>query len=142
MPAGSAGLAAHLPAALGYDAPAQNSWPACTRPLAIVGTPAATAQANVAKGNGKQVLFLAARERPPDLDRYDGLLLTGGETAARVLRHLGVESLDLRGEAFTRVPVGLCIGGTRPDLPIALKSGGFGPPNAIDAALERLASGG
>jgi uncharacterized protein YgbK (DUF1537 family) len=76
------------------------------------------------------------------VDACDGLLLTGGETAARVLRHLGVEALELRGEALPRVPVAVCIGGGWHGRPVALKAGAFGPADAIDAALERLSRGG
>jgi uncharacterized protein YgbK (DUF1537 family) len=138
LPAGTAGLAARLPAAFGLDTLPPPRWPPCRCVLAIVGTPAAAEQARVAAAHGADVAVLGLGEEPPRVDGYDGLLLTGGETAARVLRLLGVDTLELRGEAYPRVPVGLSPHGLR----IALKAGAFGPPDAIVRALEALARGG
>jgi D-threonate/D-erythronate kinase len=140
MPAGTAGLAAHLPHAFGYDARPPQPRPGCAHPIAVVGTPAAAHQARVAQERGKTVVKLGPNETA-NFDQYDGLVLTGGETAARVLRSLGVEALELIGEASPRVPVARCVGGRRAGLAVALKAGAFGGPDAIDRALEVLARG-
>jgi uncharacterized protein YgbK (DUF1537 family) len=140
LPAGAAGLAREVAHALGIAAPPTSGWPACTKPLAIVGSPAAMDQAQMAAARGKDVLLLGPEELPATAG-HDGLLVTGGETAARVLRWLGADFLELCGEAFPRVPVGVCRGGPSDGLVFALKSGGFGPPDAIDRALEALLRG-
>jgi uncharacterized protein YgbK (DUF1537 family) len=142
LPAGTAGLASRLPAAFGIPPAPTGSWPACERVLAIVGTPAAALQASVATDHGKEVVVLGPGEPPPRLDGYDGVLVTGGETAARVLKALSVESLELRGEAQPRVPVAICRGGRFAGLRVALKAGAFGSAEVIDLALEALARGG
>jgi uncharacterized protein YgbK (DUF1537 family) len=111
---------------------------ACERPAAVVGTPAAAAQASVAAQRGKSVITLGPGESPPNLDGYDCLLLTGGETASRVLRGFGVEALELTGEAGPRIPIARCAGGRRDGLVVTLKAGSFGAPDAIDLALEAM----
>ena len=140
--AGASGLASRLPAAFGFHKTPHHQWNPCRRPLAIVGTPAAMAQARVAIDGGKDVVVLGPDELPGDLDSHDGILVTGGETAARILRWLGAETIELRGEAQPRVPVGVIIGGSRHEMPIAIKSGSFGTENAITLALDALARGG
>lgn len=140
--AGTSGLASRLPLGFGFDRVPRQRWKPCKRPLAIVGTPAAMAQARVATDSGKNVMVLGPGELPADLDAHDGILVTGGETAARIIRWLGAETIELRGEAQPRVPVGVCIGGSHDDMPIAVKSGSFGTENAIALALDALARGG
>ncbi len=141
LPAGSAGLAEALAPALGLGPPSR-SWPASHRPLALVGTPAARQQARVAREAGFQVREPAAGEwTARDLDGFDALFLTGGETAARVLAGLGAHSLELLGELLPRVPVGRLLDGPRAGLVVALKSGSFGAPDAIARSLARLQSG-
>jgi uncharacterized protein YgbK (DUF1537 family) len=103
----------------------------------VVGTPAAAAQAQHAREHGKTVITLGPGETA-DVDAYDGLLLTGGETAARGLRGLGVEALELVGQAYPRVPIARCLGGPSEGLAVALKAGAFGGPDAIEIALEAL----
>jgi len=138
LPAGSAGLAAELPRAFGFGAPPPPPAPGCRRPAALVGTTAAAGQARLASERGKTVIRLGPGEVPEGLDTYDGLLLTGGETAARVLRSLGVTALELTGEAYPRVPLARCLDGARPGLTVALKAGAFGAEDAIDRALEAM----
>jgi D-threonate/D-erythronate kinase len=135
--AGSAGLAAALARALGLGpapaAPAQG----CKRPLAVVGSPAAAAQGAFARARGWAVWVLGPGQLP-DLDDHDGLLLTGGETAARVLSWAGAETLELLGEAAPRTPLARVRGGRLDGLPVVLKAGSFGGENAIDRALAVL----
>ena len=72
----------------------------------------------------------------------DGVFVTAGDTASLVLRWLGGDALDLRCEVFPPFPVGLCRGGSNDGLPVAVKSGAFGPLDVIDRALDGLERGG
>src|SRR5207249_1705465 len=90
--AGTAGLAAALARALGLGPLPAASGPGCGRPLAVVGSPAAVGQALHARALGGDVQVVGHGELPV-LDGHDGLVLTGGETAARVLRYLGATGL-------------------------------------------------
>lgn len=57
---------------------------------------------------------------------YDGMILTGGETASRVLRHLGARDIELRGEVLSGMPYGVVRGGAASGLRVITKSGAFG----------------
>lgn len=140
--AGASGLASRLPAAFGFDKARIREWPPCKRPLAIVGTPAAMAQARAAQDSGKDVVVLGPGELPKGLDGHDGILVTGGETAARIMRWLGGNSIELRGEAQPRVPVGICVGGPHDGMLIAVKSGSFGTDKTITRALDAMTRSG
>jgi D-threonate/D-erythronate kinase len=135
--AGTAGLAAALARVMGMAPPAPAPPPGCVRPLAVVGSPAAAGQAEYARVRGWDVQVLGPPSLP-DLDGYDGLLLTGGETAARVLTAVGAQGLLLLGEALPRAPMARVCGGHLDGLPVVLKAGAFGPENAIHRALEAL----
>jgi uncharacterized protein YgbK (DUF1537 family) len=137
--AGTAGLAAALARALGLEPPPAAPAPACVRPLAVVGSPAAAAQAAAARAAGWEVQGLGPGELPV-LRGHDGLVLTGGETAARVLRHLGAEALELLGEALPRAPLARVLGGRLDGLPVVLKAGAFGGEDAIHRALAALSA--
>ncbi|GHB01085.1 four-carbon acid sugar kinase family protein [Streptomyces termitum] len=66
---------------------------------------------------------------------FDGLVLTGGETAEAVLRALGAVGLDLHDEPEPGIARGVLAGPPgAPRLPVVVKAGGFGD----DAALLRL----
>lgn len=135
--AGTNGLASALARALGW-APAPPAPRArCRRPLAVVGSPAAAGQAAHAREHGWEVCLLGPGELP-DLDGFDGLVLTGGETAARVLAANGGSSLDLLGAALPRAPLCRVADGRLKDLPVVLKAGAFGPADAVRRALEAL----
>jgi uncharacterized protein YgbK (DUF1537 family)/phosphoglycolate phosphatase-like HAD superfamily hydrolase len=70
-------------------------------------------------------------------ERAVPLLLTGGATAAAVLGRLGVEALEVLGEALPGVPVARA----RPDgRLVATKAGGFGGPEALAVARGALAA--
>jgi uncharacterized protein YgbK (DUF1537 family) len=135
--AGSAGLAAALARALGLGPPPAAPGQDCERPLAVVGSLAAAAQATFASARGWVVQVLEPGGLP-ELDGHDGLVLTGGETAARVLGGAGAEALDLLGEALHRTPVARVRGGELDGLPVVLKAGAFGAEDAILRALRRL----
>jgi uncharacterized protein YgbK (DUF1537 family) len=64
-----------------------------------------------------------------------GVVATGGDTAAALLKQWGIGGLRLIGEVETGVPIGLAIG-PRP-LIVALKAGGFGHDATL--ALARIA---
>lgn len=135
--AGTAGLAAALARAMGLGAPPAVPPPACVRPLAVVGSLAAARQAEYARSRGWDVQVLGPHGLPR-LDAYDGLFITGGDTAARVLKAAGVEALDLVGEALPRAPMARLRGGRLDGMPAVLKAGAFGPDDAIHRALEAL----
>jgi 4-hydroxythreonine-4-phosphate dehydrogenase len=71
----------------------------------------------------------------PALERAAGLLLTGGETARAVCDGAGLTVIDLIGEVESGVPLGRA--GT-PTRAIVTKSGGFGHPGTLIAALDAI----
>ena len=138
IPAGTAALAARLPIAFGLEPTAPRDLPACARPVAVIGSPAAAKQAAYALSAGKTVIVLEPGQVPHDIDGFDGLFVSGGETASRMLRWLGVETLEVVGELLPRVPVAVCRGGPHDGMPFAMKSGAFGPVDAVARALDGL----
>jgi uncharacterized protein YgbK (DUF1537 family) len=59
------------------------------------------------------------------------LVLSGGTTAALVLRALDIHALELRLEIAPGIPCGLAQGGPFHGAPVVTKSGGFGGPDAL-----------
>ena len=59
------------------------------------------------------------------------LVLTGGETAAFVLRALDASSILLAGEVAPGIPWGILEGGVAGGCMVVTKSGGFGPRDAL-----------
>lgn len=139
IPAGSAGLAAALAAvmagAVQPTAPARPRPPAS--PLALIGSPAAAAQAGYALARGWHVVQRQKTD-PVELGGHDALFLCGGSTATGVLRALGASGIVLQGEVAPRVPAGQILDGPHRGLPVALKSGHFGSLDVIHTALTRL----
>lgn len=80
----------------------------------------------VARRLGEAILRL----RPP---AGTTLVLSGGATAQVVLRALGIDMLELAGEALPGLPIAGAGGFT-----IITKSGGFGEPDALLALLGHL----
>ncbi|MGA1983761.1 MAG: four-carbon acid sugar kinase family protein [Acidobacteriaceae bacterium] len=64
------------------------------------------------------------------------LILTGGDTAAFVLKSLGASSILLAGELAPGIPWGFVAGGMADDCMVITKSGGFGGRDALIRALE------
>lgn len=64
------------------------------------------------------------------------LVLTGGDTAAFVLRALGARSIRLRGEVARGIPWGVVEGGAAEGCLVVTKSGGFGAADALLRAYE------
>lgn len=70
-----------------------------------------------------------------------GLVLTGGDIAAAVLRELDCRAIDLGGEIQPGLGWGRLVGGHRPGLAVATKAGGFGGEDALAAAVAFLKGG-
>jgi uncharacterized protein YgbK (DUF1537 family) len=66
-------------------------------------------------------------------------LLTGGDTAALVLRAAGVRSLRLTGELAPGLPRGVAHGGVLDGVSVILKSGGFGREDVLCRIADRFA---
>jgi hypothetical protein len=64
------------------------------------------------------------------------LILTGGETAAYVLRALNARSILLAGEVAPGIPWGYIEGGDANGCLVVTKSGGFGPHDALADAIH------
>jgi uncharacterized protein YgbK (DUF1537 family) len=67
-----------------------------------------------------------------------GVVATGGDTAAALLKHWGIGGLRLIGEVEPGVPIGFAVG-ARP-LVVALKAGGFGSEGTLAAARAAVRS--
>ena len=158
---GTAGLAKHVPRALGLAARgAPLTLPIAERVYVIAGTghPATNAQLDAlhaAKLAGVESVLEGreywTRGRPAEevsaaieraarrlaLNARTALIMTGGETALIACRTLGAVSIEITGEALPGIPLGLL---SLPGIicPIATKSGGFGAPDALTKTAERL----
>jgi len=64
------------------------------------------------------------------------LVLTGGDTAAAVLRALGAEAIEIAGEMTVGIPWGIVHGGMANGCVVVTKSGGFGSENALVEAVH------
>ncbi len=72
----------------------------------------------------------------PIAPHLGGLVATGGETAAALLTHLGVDGLRLIDEIEAGVTLGLTRGALR--VPIVTKAGAFGTPETLVRAVHHL----
>jgi len=68
-------------------------------------------------------------------------VLTGGDTAALVLRSLGVGSIRLTGEFAPGLAMGIAQGGVLDGITVILKSGGFGRRDVLCRIADRFAGG-
>jgi len=64
------------------------------------------------------------------------LFLSGGDTATAVCRAIGARAIELEDEISTGLPRGHLIGGLFDGVPVATKSGAFGPPDALIQVAE------
>jgi uncharacterized protein YgbK (DUF1537 family) len=100
-------------------------------------TPAATGPAERADPRVAAALGDAAArqygERP-----FEGLVLTGGETATRVLRALGARRLRLEDEWEAGVPLSRPLEGAAAGRLCVTKAGGFGDHQCLARLLEQL----
>lgn len=143
LPAGSAGLAAALGRALHPAARALPPLPLVRSPLGLVGSKTEVTGEQVERALAAgAAIRRRAREEPVDLDGHDALFLSGGGTAHGVLAAIGAEALELLGDVVPRAPAGTVVGGPHAGLLVCVKSGGFGPPDAIATIFRRLTGGG
>jgi len=70
--------------------------------------------------------------------RLGGLILTGGDTARAVCRHLGVGGIHLLAEVQPGVPLGRLVGNSAVQLLAVTKAGAFGSERTLLDALDRL----
>ena len=63
------------------------------------------------------------------------LVIVGGETASHLCDRLGVEAIDLLGEAAPGIPFGCLAGGAADGLPVISKAGGFGAPDCLEQII-------
>jgi D-threonate/D-erythronate kinase len=66
------------------------------------------------------------------------VVVTGGESALHVLSRLDATSFDVQGELVDGVPLGRIAGGPWAGTILATKAGGFGGPDVLLRAIERL----
>lgn len=71
-----------------------------------------------------------------ETETVGSLVLTGGHTAAAVLRALGAEAIEIGGEMIAGVPWGILHGGLANGCVVLTKSGGFGNENALVDAVH------
>jgi uncharacterized protein YgbK (DUF1537 family) len=82
---------------------------------------------------------LAALATDPRIrDRYDAIILTGGDVAGAVTDRLDAEAIWLGGEVLPAIPWGTLEGGLRPGLPVITKAGSFGGDSAIVDSVNFL----
>lgn len=70
-----------------------------------------------------------------DAGPVSSLVLTGGDTAAMVLRALDAESIEIAGEMSPGIPWGILHGGLADGCVVITKSGGFGDEHVLVDAL-------
>ena len=146
---GAAGLARALAARLGLLAE-RADLPAGPRWLIVAGSrhPATRRQLREARTAGLTVLATPDRtvDHPPDAlarlveqaaaaiarERWDVVMVTGGETAAALWSALGAERIDLAGAPSPGLAFGhLRIPDREQPIPLLTKAGGFGAPDLL-----------
>jgi D-threonate/D-erythronate kinase len=148
--AGSSGLARAL-AAVHYSAKTQSQQqpPVAPGTLFIIGTPHPVTQLQLLHLETEQpdadLLLIRPEAEDADVIRKrfarsnpQSLVLSGGDTALRVLRALGARSISLRGEILPGVPWGIIDGGLAHQRTVVTKSGGFGSSSTFSRVLTTL----
>ena len=150
--AGAAGLGRALAARLAL-LPGEVVSPPEGRWLIVAGShhPASRAQAQAARDAGLAVL--ASPDEPePDRRRvarrlaaeacdrlaggaFDGVAVTGGETAVALCEALEASAIELIGAPRPGLALGRLTSRRHPTLPILTKAGGFGEPNLLVSML-------
>jgi uncharacterized protein YgbK (DUF1537 family) len=69
------------------------------------------------------------------------LILTGGDTAQRVINALGVEGIEIEGELLEGIVKGHLLGGNWDGLTVITKAGAFGKENALEKIVKILETG-
>jgi len=107
------------------------------RGLALLATPAA-----VGADGGAAARALAATALPLLRGRaVTGVVVSGGDTLAALCEALGAGLLELGYEVQAGMPRARLLDGERPGLWLVTKSGGFGRPEALLAAVAALGAG-
>ena len=109
------------------------------RTALLGGACAAVQSANDREATGAGAFVKALAEVVAGLSEeelFGALVITGGETAVGVARRLGAVGIRLEGEVEPGVPVGTLIG-PRP-YRVVTKAGGFGEPDTLVRAVEKL----
>ncbi|MEM2110292.1 MAG: four-carbon acid sugar kinase family protein [Candidatus Bathyarchaeia archaeon] len=73
--------------------------------------------------------------------RFIGLILIGGDTAARTMKVLGAEGFRIEKEILPGVPLGRILGGNHEGLRVVTKAGGFGDKYALVKIMKYLKDG-
>jgi uncharacterized protein YgbK (DUF1537 family) len=68
----------------------------------------------------------------------DGLVLSGGETAAAFCRATGGEAIELVCEPLPGLVLGRWVGGAADGLPVVTKAGAFGQERTLAALYEQF----
>jgi len=153
---GAAGLARALACRLDLLAP-RVELPAGERWLIVTGSlhPATRRQIEAAREAGLTVLATPDAPVPRaaavadlvtqacerlEAERFDVVLVTGGETAVALYRALGAERIDLAGAPRPGLALGRLRAAGRPPLTVITKAGGFGEPGLfVSLAREAVA---
>jgi uncharacterized protein YgbK (DUF1537 family) len=150
--AGAAGLARAVAARLGLLT-GEIAWRPGGRWLVVAGSrhPATRAQLAAARAAGLRVVTtpdepsadpravarqLAAEAR--DLlarESFEGVAVTGGETAIALWKALGADGIELIGAPRPGIALGRLRIPRRPSLPLVTKAGGFGEPDLFVSLL-------
>lgn len=72
----------------------------------------------------------------PAAKNIGGIIATGGDTAAALLEHFGVNGLELIGEVESGIPLGLSLGAI--EVPVITKAGAFGSETTLLRCLEQI----
>jgi uncharacterized protein YgbK (DUF1537 family) len=148
--AGSSGLARAV-AAVHYTAETQSPQlpPVAPGTLFIIGTPHPVTQLQLlhleTERPDANLLLIRSEAEDAEVIRTrfaqadaQSLVLSGGDTALRVLRALGARSISLRGEIFPGIPWGIIDGGLAHQRTVVTKSGGFGSSSTLSRILTTL----
>ncbi|MFG2868738.1 four-carbon acid sugar kinase family protein [Streptomyces sp. NPDC048338] len=107
-------------------------------PVLVVHTPDGRCDPAEAESLTDELAVSAARSAGEGL--ADGLLVTGGETAAAVLAALGATGIELFDEPEPGIARGALLGPLR--IPVLIKAGGFGDDTTLERLTRLLISGG
>ncbi|MEM3591078.1 MAG: nucleotide-binding domain containing protein [Candidatus Bathyarchaeia archaeon] len=70
-----------------------------------------------------------------------GIIVVGGDTAIRVMKHIRACGVRVCGEVMPGIPYGVVLGGGFDGGLVITKAGGFGREDAILRAIEGLKKG-
>ncbi|MFC8510302.1 four-carbon acid sugar kinase family protein [Streptomyces sp. NPDC057411] len=118
--------------------------PAAVAALSAARAPLLAVHTPDARGEDPAELTRRLTETAAELAREghaDGLVLTGGETAAAVLGALGATGMELLDEPEPGIARGALHGPTAPRLPVLVKAGGFGDDGTLFRLCALLTTG-